>query len=96
MSLAEAIAAPRLHVEDETLSCEPVIDERVVTRFRHEFSAVHEWPAPNLFFGGVHAVIRTAAGQVDGAGDGRRGGVALVAASSGIREVLPTSRYGEP
>ena len=35
-------------------------------------------PQRNLFFGGVHAARRHAKGGVEGAGDPRRQGVALV------------------
>jgi gamma-glutamyltranspeptidase/glutathione hydrolase len=71
-SAQEAVDAPRVHFEDEVLYAEPGIDtaeleaERQVVRFS----------APNLFFGGVQAALRRD-GRVSGAGDPRRGGVAV-------------------
>jgi len=41
----------------------------------------HPWPDKNLFFGGVHAVSVTPAGQFHGAGDPRRGGEVAFARS---------------
>jgi gamma-glutamyltranspeptidase/glutathione hydrolase len=71
-----AIDAPRLHWEDGVVYCEPGIDAdaleaegRTVARFR----------APNLFFGGAQCVVRDADGTLRGAGDPRRGGVAVAA-----------------
>lgn len=71
-SAREAVRAPRVHFEDGVLFAEPGIDlssvspqERVV-----RFSAL------NLFFGGVQAVLRRG-GELSGAGDPRRGGVAV-------------------
>jgi gamma-glutamyltranspeptidase/glutathione hydrolase len=70
----EAVDAPRVHFENDVLYAEPGIDlgeldeDVQVVRFR----------ALNLFFGGVQAVLRQ--GDVlAGAGDPRRGGVAVSA-----------------
>jgi gamma-glutamyltranspeptidase / glutathione hydrolase len=73
----EAVVAPRLHLEGETVYAEPgiALDEpatggRTVAPFR----------ALNLFFGGVQAVERDpATGTLTGAGDPRRGGAAVAA-----------------
>ena len=66
MTPAAAVAAPRLHVEDGAVDMEPGLpaggDAKV-------------WPAPSLFFGGVHVAARAPDGAVAGAGDGRRDGV---------------------
>ena len=79
MSLEEAVEAPRLHVErDGKLSFEPGLPEAVETAFRALGERAHAWPAANLFFGGVHAARRFGDGGVEGAGDPRRGGVAIV------------------
>jgi gamma-glutamyltranspeptidase / glutathione hydrolase len=67
----EAVDAPRVHFEDGVLFAEPGIeldDRDRVVRFG----------APNLFFGGVQAVLRRD-GSISGAGDPRRGGVAVSA-----------------
>jgi len=69
-----AVEAPRVHFEDGVLFAEPGVeldgldgDLRVV-----RFAAL------NLFFGGVQAALRRAEG-LSGAGDPRRGGVAVIA-----------------
>jgi gamma-glutamyltranspeptidase/glutathione hydrolase len=64
-----AVDAPRAHFENGVVYAEPgvPIDEltdREIVAFR----------APNLFFGGVQAVVRDANGALTGAGDPRRGG----------------------
>jgi gamma-glutamyltranspeptidase / glutathione hydrolase len=78
-SLEEAVEAPRLHVErDGTTSFEPGFSEHVEAAFRSLGEQAHAWPERNLFFGGVHAARRHADGGVEGAGDPRRQGVALI------------------
>jgi gamma-glutamyltranspeptidase/glutathione hydrolase len=66
-----AVHAPRVHFEDGLLYAEPGID-------LNELSAteVVEFHDLNLFFGGVQAVLRRG-DTIDGAGDPRRGGVAV-------------------
>jgi gamma-glutamyltranspeptidase / glutathione hydrolase len=71
-----AVDAPRVHWENDVVYCEPGIDAdalqaegRTVARFR----------APNLYFGGAQCVVRGADGTLTGAGDPRRGGVAVAA-----------------
>ena len=79
MSLEAAVGAPRLHVEKGgTLSFEPGLPELAESVFLALEDTAQAWPAPNLFFGGVHAARRFADGGVEGAGDPRRGGVANV------------------
>jgi gamma-glutamyltranspeptidase / glutathione hydrolase len=70
---AAAVSAPRVHFEDGVVYHEPGLElggpfarERKIVRF-HEL---------NLFFGGVQAVQRRG-GDLVGAGDPRRGGVAV-------------------
>jgi gamma-glutamyltranspeptidase/glutathione hydrolase len=67
----DAVDAPRVHFEDGTVFAEPGIEleelaDRRVVRFA----------ARNLFFGGVQAALRRD-GALSGAGDPRRGGVAV-------------------
>ncbi len=90
LSVREAVCAPRVHFEGGIVYHEPGLDpahagratagsgadgsgacsgEREVVRF-HDL---------NLFFGGVQAVQRLPGGGLLGAGDPRRGGVAVVA-----------------
>ena len=74
--LHDAITAPRLHVEGQHLDLEAGFDPGVQARVLDHFPDHTLWPEPNLFFGGVHAVMGKHGG-FDGAGDPRRGGVAI-------------------
>jgi gamma-glutamyltranspeptidase / glutathione hydrolase len=79
MSLEDAVASPRLHVERcGTTSFEPGFPEDAEAAFRALGEKARAWPAPNLFFGGVHAARRKDNGSVEGAGDPRRQGAARV------------------
>lgn len=79
MSLEDAVAAPRLHLEKcGTLSYEPGLSEAAQAAFLELEDKAHAWPEANLFFGGVHAARRFGDGGVEGAGDPRRGGLAIV------------------
>jgi len=79
MGLADAVEAPRLHVEKcGTVSFEPGLPEAAQAEFLALGEKAHAWPQANLFFGGVHAARRNPKGAVEGAGDPRRQGVALV------------------
>jgi gamma-glutamyltranspeptidase/glutathione hydrolase len=79
MSLEDAVDAPRLHLEKcGTLSFEPGLPEAVESAFRAAGEKARAWPERNLFFGGVHTARRFGDGGVEGAGDPRRGGVAIV------------------
>ena len=73
MGAREAVDAPRAHLEDGVLYAEPGIDLEELGD--HGFEVV-SFEALNLFFGGVQAVQRRAGGLA-GAGDPRRGGVAV-------------------
>ncbi len=73
MSAAEAVGAPRVHYEEGVLYAEPGIPRRALAAPGREVVAFH---ALNLFFGGVQAVQRRD-GELLGAGDPRRGGVAV-------------------
>jgi gamma-glutamyltranspeptidase / glutathione hydrolase len=73
-----AIAAPRMHVEGETLhleggwggDTESLIDPWEIVR----------WTGLNIYFGGVQAVERRPDGNLAAAGDPRRGGAGVVIA----------------
>jgi gamma-glutamyltranspeptidase/glutathione hydrolase len=69
-----AVDAPRVHFEDGVIFAEPGID---VAGLAGELQLVR-FHALNLFFGGVQAALRRD-GQLSGAGDPRRGGVAVSA-----------------
>ena len=71
-----AIETPRVHVEDGTVWAEPGTDCAALEAAGWE---VQRFRAPNVFFGGVQAVQRDAAGVLRGGGDPRRGGAVVVA-----------------
>jgi len=71
--LHAAITAPRLHVEGRHLDLEAGFDPKTRDRLLADFPDHTLWPEPNLFFGGVHAVLHRD-GEFAGAGDPRRGG----------------------
>ena len=73
LSAPEAVRAPRAHYEEGLVYVEPGIDARALEAEGREVVAFHEL---NLFFGGVQAVQRQD-GALLGAGDPRRGGVAV-------------------
>jgi gamma-glutamyltranspeptidase/glutathione hydrolase len=73
MSAAEAVGAPRVHYEQGAVYAEPGIPLAALAAPGREVVAFHEL---NLFFGGVQAVQRRD-GELLGAGDPRRGGVAV-------------------
>ena len=77
LDAAAAVAAPRVHLEDDVISAEPgaALDE-----LRYDPYVVQHFRSLNMFFGGVQAVSRDPrTGAMDGAGDPRRGGVAVAA-----------------
>ncbi len=79
MRLDEAVEAPRLHVEKcGTLSFEPGFSEGEQAALLAVAPEAQAWPEQNLFFGGVHSARRRADGSVEGAGDPRRRGQAIV------------------
>ncbi|HTW42056.1 MAG TPA: gamma-glutamyltransferase [Solirubrobacteraceae bacterium] len=72
MSVRAAVEAPRVHFEDGVVFAEPGIDAGELAGE----AGIVRFSALNLFFGGVQAVLRSD-GQITGAGDPRRGGVAV-------------------
>ena len=72
LGVHEAIAAPRVHLEEGLLHVEPPLDPGDVP-----YELVR-WRAHNLFFGGVSAVERRHDGTLAAAGDPRRGGAGLI------------------
>jgi gamma-glutamyltranspeptidase/glutathione hydrolase len=77
MSLEEAVAAPRIHFEGDLLNLEPPMAAQVLTDLGTRWRLIKLWTAPSVFFGGAHSILRTAAGQLIGAGDPRRGGTVI-------------------
>lgn len=82
--LEDAVNAARLHVErDGTVSLEDGIWNDLLPGAERDalidaYPEAQRWPEANLFFGGMHAARRHAGGALEGAGDPRRGGVAVV------------------
>ncbi|MCP5365157.1 MAG: gamma-glutamyltransferase [Hyphomicrobiales bacterium] len=74
MSPDAAVAAPRAHVEDKCVSLEAGFSKDVVEQVQRSWPNLDAWDHKSMFFGGVHVARRSWAGQVDGAGDTRRGG----------------------
>jgi len=72
MPVREAVDAPRVHFEDDVVFAEPGID---LAELEGEWRLVR-FGALNLFFGGVQAA-KQQGGRLTGAGDPRRGGVAV-------------------
>ncbi len=75
LDVANAIAAPRVHLEGEVLHLEPPLEAGDVPY------EVARWNERNLFFGGVSAVEQLPDGTLGAAGDPRRGGAGLVVSS---------------
>jgi gamma-glutamyltranspeptidase/glutathione hydrolase len=79
MHVADAISAPRLHVERTTLHLEGGWPDEDVAGLPATWN-VNRWGALNLFFGGAQAVEWTREGAFQAAGDPRRGGLGIVVA----------------
>lgn len=75
--LADAVTAPRLHVENGHLDFEDFFDAKTRAVLVAAFGDHRAWPERNMFFGGVHAAAMDAGGGLSGAGDARRDGVAI-------------------
>lgn len=74
LGVQEAVRAPRVHFEDGVTYAEPGIPEELLSGCQTPLVRFHSL---NLFFGGVQAVARHG-GELTGAGDPRRGGVAVL------------------
>ena len=77
LGVAEAVEAPRIHVEAGVAHCE---DTAAADELERAGYAVVRWRDRNLFFGGVSAVEIRDDGSLAAAGDPRRGGGAVVVA----------------
>jgi gamma-glutamyltranspeptidase/glutathione hydrolase len=87
LSAAEAIAAPRMHPREDGVQLEPGWPPEVVAELGRQ-SAVNVWPTTEVYFGGVHAVMRRADGSVQAVGDPRRHGTTAIVDPEG-RVLLP-------
>lgn len=83
MPLAEAVDAPRLHFEANTVQLEGGIGPDVADQLEAAGYRVNRWPERNMFFGGAHAVAQSSDllppdQHWVAAGDRRRGGSVVV------------------
>jgi len=77
MPIKEAINSPRIHWEANELSIEPGFSKQTLKGLHDIESKTTYFRDINIFFGGVHTVLRNGSKKFpwDGAGDPRRGGV---------------------
>ena len=82
LGLRQAIDRPRVHLDGETLHLEGGTRPAVADQLREWGYDVIRWPGRdrNLYFGGVSAVALGADGELEAAGDPRRGGAGVVVA----------------
>jgi gamma-glutamyltranspeptidase/glutathione hydrolase len=81
MPVEDAIAAPRIHLDEGRVHCEGGCDEAELDRLEALGYDLVRWRRRNLYFGGVSAVERLADGSLAAAGDPRRGGHGIVVAA---------------
>ncbi len=86
MPLAQAVDAPRMHVDAGLLNLEGGFDAGLETGLARSFppaakdtqdTRIIRWADRNMFFGGCHSVARAPDGTLGGAGDPRRDGVCI-------------------
>ncbi|MEO1449050.1 MAG: gamma-glutamyltransferase [Bacteroidota bacterium] len=73
MPVQMAVESPRLHWESHHLNLEPGLVEQFESLGMDDSSCT-QWPDRNMFFGGVHSVVRMPDGRLDGTADSRRDG----------------------
>jgi gamma-glutamyltranspeptidase/glutathione hydrolase len=78
LPVAEAIEAPRVHLDDGHVHCEGGVDPAELEELARRGYEVVRWRRRNLYFGGAAAVEMTPAGTLAAAGDPRRGGSGVV------------------
>ena len=79
LSVEEAIARPRVHLDEPHLHCEGGTDAAEIDRLVAMGYDVVRWRRKNLYFGGAAAVEVRPDGSLAAAGDPRRGGHGIVA-----------------
>jgi gamma-glutamyltranspeptidase/glutathione hydrolase len=72
MPVADAVRAPRVHVEGDRIDCEGGLDEDAVAAFEERGEDVNRFDGLNLYFGGANAVASSGDGRLSAAGDPRR------------------------
>jgi gamma-glutamyltranspeptidase/glutathione hydrolase len=79
LDAAEAVRMGRMHYEAGTVHVEPGFNDAAIDELERRGYAVVRWKGLNLYFGGAQAARRDpVTGELAGAGDPRRGGVAVV------------------
>ena len=75
MDIETAVRFPRIHNEGDLLDCEPGClgpdEEHILSELGWN---IRHWQQPSVYFGGVHAIALDKNGQMQAAGDPRRGG----------------------
>ena len=78
MTVKEAVDSSRVHWENNVLNIEPGFMEKDIDQIKlPTHQVLLKWQEKNLFFGGVHTILRTSEGLMAGAGDRRRDGVVV-------------------
>jgi gamma-glutamyltranspeptidase / glutathione hydrolase len=80
MSAEEAVEAPRVHLDGDNLHLEGGTDRAVAAKLEEWGHEVVRWRRRNLYFGGVSAVAVNESGELQAAGEPRRGGAGVVVA----------------
>jgi len=78
LPVEDAIAAPRIHLDEGRVHCEGGGDQAELDRLEALGYDLVRWRRRNLYFGGASAVERLADGSLAAAGDPRRGGHGIV------------------
>jgi len=78
MSVDDAVAAPRIHLEEPSVHCEGGADAAELDRLSGWGYEVVRWRRRNLYFGGAAGVELRPDGRLAAAGDPRRGGHGIV------------------
>jgi gamma-glutamyltranspeptidase/glutathione hydrolase len=80
MRAEEAVEAPRAHLDGDNLHLEGGTDRAVAAKLEEWGHEIIRWRRRNLYFGGVSAVAVDERGELQAAGDPRRGGAGVVVA----------------
>jgi gamma-glutamyltranspeptidase/glutathione hydrolase len=78
LPVEEAIAAPRVHLDEGHVHCEGGSDPAELDELERRGYEIVRWRRRNLYFGGVAAVEVRPDGTLHAAGDPRRGGHGIV------------------
>jgi len=81
----DAVTAPRVHLESAGCGFDLNIEvaehsPELIAGLGEIFPKITQFPGRNMFFGGVHTVLRRK-GELLGVGDARRGGCSTLASS---------------